>query len=401
MTNPFTAANFRAFDSNGAPLSGGLLYSYEAGTTTPLPTYTDNTGATPNANPVVLDATGTANVWMQPGVLYKFVLTDALGNQQWSVDNFPSAAEAVASTDIASQEPGGRLSLVSGAPVTSSDHTAQGTIYYVPYKSDRVPLFDGTNWALFSIGSGLSQTTTDTTKSPAAVATNSNYDLFVWNDSGTIRLSRGPAWSSDTSRGAGVGTTALTQVNGRYVNANSITNGPAATLGLYVGTVRSDGSSLLNDSLALRTVWNNNNRVRRPMLVQDATASWSYNTAAWRQAHASTANQLAMVIGLQEDGVNARVIHSAFTNTGTVTCSAGIGLDSTSALAAACVNSPQFVPGASESETLAASWEGFVGLGFHYLAWLEYGGAPTSSGTLFFAGTQTPGQSGIMGEVVA
>lgn len=75
------------YDSNGNPLSGGLLYSYQAGTTTPQVTYTDSTGGTPNANPVVLDASGGAQVWLDPSLSYKFILKDVNLVQQWSVDN--------------------------------------------------------------------------------------------------------------------------------------------------------------------------------------------------------------------------------------------------------------------------------------------------------------------------
>ena len=77
---------FKAFDNNGLPLANGMLYSYIAGTTTPQATYTDSTGSTPNANPVVLNARGEANVWLNPTQGYKLVLTDSLGNQIWSVD---------------------------------------------------------------------------------------------------------------------------------------------------------------------------------------------------------------------------------------------------------------------------------------------------------------------------
>lgn len=75
----------RFFDANGVPLAGGQLFSYQAGTSTPLATYTDETGNTPNTNPVILDSTGSANVWMGPGA-YKFVLEDSTGNVQWTVD---------------------------------------------------------------------------------------------------------------------------------------------------------------------------------------------------------------------------------------------------------------------------------------------------------------------------
>lgn len=62
-------------DGNGNPLSGGKLYTYEAGTTTPKATYTDASGDTANTNPVILDSNGSADVWLGTGS-YKFDLTD-------------------------------------------------------------------------------------------------------------------------------------------------------------------------------------------------------------------------------------------------------------------------------------------------------------------------------------
>lgn len=63
------------FDANGLPLNGGKLWSYEAGTTTPLATYIDSTGVTPNTNPIILDANGEASIWLGQDA-YKFVLMD-------------------------------------------------------------------------------------------------------------------------------------------------------------------------------------------------------------------------------------------------------------------------------------------------------------------------------------
>jgi hypothetical protein len=76
----------RFFDVNGVPLAGGQLFSYVAGTTTPQVTYSNETGTT-NANPVVLDAYGYADVWLDPTLAYKFVLEDVNNNVQWTVDN--------------------------------------------------------------------------------------------------------------------------------------------------------------------------------------------------------------------------------------------------------------------------------------------------------------------------
>jgi hypothetical protein len=74
------------FDLNGDPLSGGLLYTYAAGTTTPLASYTDSTGLIANTNPIVLDSRGEANVWLS-GAIYKFALYTSAGVLIWTVDN--------------------------------------------------------------------------------------------------------------------------------------------------------------------------------------------------------------------------------------------------------------------------------------------------------------------------
>jgi hypothetical protein len=74
------------FDSNGNPLSGGLLYSYTAGTSTPLATYNDASGTTYNTNPVILDSRGEADVWLG-AASYKFKLATAANVDIWTVDN--------------------------------------------------------------------------------------------------------------------------------------------------------------------------------------------------------------------------------------------------------------------------------------------------------------------------
>ncbi len=77
---------FRAEDAAGASLPFARLYTYAAGTTTPMATCKDATGAVFNTNPVICDAAGQADVWLTAGVAYKFVLTDQYGTIQWTVD---------------------------------------------------------------------------------------------------------------------------------------------------------------------------------------------------------------------------------------------------------------------------------------------------------------------------
>jgi microcystin-dependent protein len=82
-----TASPFMQFTTTaGAPLIGGKVYTYAAGTTTPLASYTDNTGATANTNPVILDTRGEAAIWLSPAS-YKFVLKDSNDVTIWTSDN--------------------------------------------------------------------------------------------------------------------------------------------------------------------------------------------------------------------------------------------------------------------------------------------------------------------------
>ncbi len=112
----------RFYDSNGNPLAGGLLYSYQAGTTTLQATFTDQSAATPNTNPVVLDSAGGAQVWIT-NAGYKFSLTDSLGNSQWTVDQvYLIEPGAVGSTQIANGAVGS-TQIASGAVITSKIQT--------------------------------------------------------------------------------------------------------------------------------------------------------------------------------------------------------------------------------------------------------------------------------------
>ena len=88
----FAGAGAQFFDANGAPLSGGLIYTYAAGTTTNAVTYTSRTGLANNTNPIVLDSAGRtpAEIWMDGGSLYKFLLKDSTGVQIGSYDNIPA-----------------------------------------------------------------------------------------------------------------------------------------------------------------------------------------------------------------------------------------------------------------------------------------------------------------------
>ena len=274
----------------------------------------------------------------------------------------------------------GRLTLTTALAVTTADVTGATTVYFTPYRGNLVELYDGTNWNVYEF-SELSQATTDNTKSPAAVANSKVYDIFVWNDSGTLRATRGPAWSSDTSRGTGAATSELEIFQGRYVNKVDITNGPVARRGLYVGTIRSDGSSQINDAKAFRHVWNYFNRVKRIMYKNDSTATWNYTTATWRQANGSSSNQLDFVIGISEDFVEAMALVHTSNPTGNAEARIGIALDATNTNDGTLTHPMNVVSSAAAQPK--CFYKAYVAIGRHYLAWTEYSQA---TGTMTWYG---------------
>lgn len=268
-----------------------------------------------------------------------------------------------------------RLTLTSATPVTSSDVTAATTIYLTPYGGDQIALYNGTQWGLHTL-------TEISIAVPATTVT--MYDLFVYNNSGTLTL-EATAWTNDTTRA-----TALALQNGVYCKTGALTR-------RYVGSFRTTGSSgQTEDSLAKRFLWNYYNRVVRPMQVTDSTDSWTYTSAAYRQANNSAANQLDFIIGVGENAVTARMLHQSQSDTGNIQRSAAIGLDSTTV--ASGLWSVFDGPTANLKYFHQASYTGFPGIGRHFLAWLEYSQA---SGTTTWYGDAggTTTKTGIQGEL--
>ena len=88
----FAGAGAQFFDDNGNPLTGGKVYTYAAGTTTPLATYTTSAGTVANTNPIILDAAGrTPNeIWLVAGTLYKFIVQTSVNVLVGTYDGLPA-----------------------------------------------------------------------------------------------------------------------------------------------------------------------------------------------------------------------------------------------------------------------------------------------------------------------
>lgn len=273
----------------------------------------------------------------------------------------------------------GRLTTETGVAVSTSDRTGQGTIYYTPAPGNRVALYDGTRWKLYTF--------TERSLALSSLTSGKNYDVFLYDNAGTLTLELSAAWTDDVTRAD-----ALTTQDGVRVK-----NG--ATTRRLIGTIRTTGTTTTEDSAAKRYVWNENNRVRRVLRnATESTASWNYTSTTIRQANANGANQLDYVTGAADTVIEALVL-GIFSLTNSVVCAVGVGVDSTTANSAQEFQGSQIISGAIASPR--AQYRGYPGLGRHFLAWLEW--VHSVSGTVTWYGTETftvqVGQSGIVGVI--
>jgi hypothetical protein len=91
--SPIGGAGWQFFDNNGNVLTGGKLYTYAAGTTTPLASYTSSAGNTAHTNPIILDAAGRVpggEIWLS-SARYKFALYTSVNVLIATYDNIAGA----------------------------------------------------------------------------------------------------------------------------------------------------------------------------------------------------------------------------------------------------------------------------------------------------------------------
>ena len=97
--SPLGGAGWQFFDNTGAVLTGGKIYTYAAGTTTPLATYTTSAGNVARTNPIVLDSAGRVpsggEIWLQDS-RYKFVVQTSTDVLLFTCDNITGAGATIA-----------------------------------------------------------------------------------------------------------------------------------------------------------------------------------------------------------------------------------------------------------------------------------------------------------------
>jgi hypothetical protein len=269
---------------------------------------------------------------------------------------------------VAFSIPGGRLTTESGVPVSTSDRTAQSTLYYTPFKHNNVYTWSGSAWQAKTFSEiSLSLTLTS----------GKNYDVFI--NSAATALSLSAAWTNDTTRADALG-----KQDGVTVLSSDHTK-------LWLGTIRASGTNVTADSAGggttqvggQRFIWNAYNQVRRALKVIDTTDSWTYTTATIRQANAASGNKVEYVTGDIAILISATVYSSVNISSGPTTLAkVGIGIDSTTTFSGFITSG---VSGAGiDLHSISGRYDGYPGLGYHYVSWNEAG--QTVGGTCSFQG---------------
>jgi hypothetical protein len=209
--------------SEGIPLVGGKIYTYQAGSSTPIDTYTDVNGTIANTNPIILGTDGrTPNeIWLTYGYSYKFVITDASDVVIQTLDNLYGILQTAPTT--APTIPSGCIILWSGA----SGAIPSG--YY---------LCDGNNGTpdlrnRFIVGAGDAYSVNQTGGSADAIVVSHNHTLA----SGTLSTAGSHSHPTYVSTGSGSGSDAT---GGIMLNAQDSTTYIANT-----GVAGSDAGSQL------------------------------------------------------------------------------------------------------------------------------------------------------------
>lgn len=199
--SPIWGAGAQLFDNNGNPLSGGKIYTYYAGTTTPAATYTTVLGTIQNSNPIVANAAGrlTDEIWLPNGTSYKYVLKDANDVLIATYDNIPTISGSDAA--YVDYEPGytvtaGNFTIGATYQIASLGNTnftsigAPANVVGVHFTATGVGVGSGTALYTRTVQAKLRETVSvkdfgavgdGTTDDSAAfqAALNSGYDIFV------------------------------------------------------------------------------------------------------------------------------------------------------------------------------------------------------------------------------
>jgi hypothetical protein len=256
------------------------------------------------------------------------------------------------------------------------------TLYLSPHTGNQIGLYDGAAWACLSSAEVSVALGTLTSGLP--------YDVFAYNNSGTLTLEL-LAWTSDTARA-----TALVRQDGIWCKTGALTR-------RWVGTIRTNSTTTSIDTAGgiitqvggKRFVYNTANQERRYFMVKDTTASWTWATGSWRLINGATqpTNCCEVLCGdpLGRDAVRAEYwagVNLQTNSARNAAVSIGVGSSNPALLALGQQGFNQSTT-ALQVVSLAASLDAYLGVGYHYIAPLEWG----ADGTSNFRGSAADGSN--------
>jgi hypothetical protein len=180
--------------------------------------------------------------------------------------------------DLAAQAiaPGGRLTLESGVPVSITDQTAKTTVYYTPYVSNIIVLWDGNRWQPVTFA--------ETSLALGTLTASKLYDVFGYLSGGALALEM-LVWTNDTTRA-----TAVTLQDGRYCKSGAKDR-------LYLGTFYTASTTTTEDSVVKRYLYSHHNQALKQGVKISAT-SHTYTTGTWRIWGGDSANCIDFIVGV-------------------------------------------------------------------------------------------------------
>ncbi len=239
----------------------------------------------------------------------------------------------------------GRLTLHATDPVPSADIVGATTLYLLPYRGNVLSLWNGSSWWPYQF-SGVSF-------SMAGLLANTNYDIFVYDNGGTLAL-EAEAWASDAARA-----TALALQNGVLCKTGALDR-------RFYGSIRTVAAGQCDASEARQFVDNYYNRVIKSSAIINNSAH-PYATGAWRAFNNDAASSRVEFIRCHaEDDIWAGALGDTQGATGNTAL--GIGIDSTTSEVSR-LSYARIAAGLSYSIGGTAK----VGIGYHYACMIEYG----------------------------
>lgn len=234
----------------------------------------------------------------------------------------------------------GRLTGQSATPIPITV-AAAGTIYFTPYRGNKISLYDGTNWKMHTFSElSLALSGVPTASKP--------YDIFIYDNAGTPTLEFSSAWAAP-----GIRTDALTTVNGIYVKSG-------ATTRRYLGTIYVNVAKQVYDRMSNRNIWNNCNRVMRTFGNVETVDSATTTTTSWALMYSGSGISPQVTLGLSDVLVSFRPAYLVGKATSAAGVSVGVAWTPTTNLA-------QLMGGQANTihaTQIRGEYIGYPGLGF-------------------------------------